>query len=167
MTKEEAMLKYPGLEIIAGDGEDAYREGEPIVERSPLAVVIEHPTEEKYLLAKWRNGWVGLLTGGVEPGDTEEQTVQREVHEETGYKNVTDIKKHDIVTHSLFFHIEKKVNRLAHYHLMSCKLKDLEQDPVAPEELAIAVFEWVPKDGVEKILTTEEIKKLWRYFIKA
>ncbi len=159
--------QYPDIEINEdGDG-DAYKEGAPIVERDPVAVIIKHPTEDAYLIAKWKGiEWNGLLTGGIEGGDTLEQTVQKEIHEESGYKNVSRIVPLDFVSHALFFHPVKNVNRLAHYHLVYAELADLAQDEVSEEEKNIADFVWIPKGDVAKTLTRKGMQLLWEFYIK-
>jgi 8-oxo-dGTP pyrophosphatase MutT (NUDIX family) len=165
MNKTEIIEKYPDIDINESGGLDNFREGEPIVERDPIAVIIKHPEQELYLIAKWSNDWCGFLTGGIEEGDTLEQTVNKEVLEETGYKNIAVIKPMDYVSHGLFYHIVKHVNRLAHYHLVFAQLADLDQQEISEEELAIATFMWVPKEEVENTLTRGDMKKLWRFYI--
>jgi 8-oxo-dGTP pyrophosphatase MutT (NUDIX family) len=167
MKKEEILAMYPDIDINESGGSDNFREGEPIIERDPIAVIIQHPTDELYLIAKWSNGWCGFLTGGIEPGDTLKDTVNKEVLEETGYKNISLIQEMDCVSHGLFYHIVKHVNRLAHYHLVFSKLADLEQEEISEEELAIAKFIWVKKDEVEETLTRKDMKKLWRFYLES
>lgn len=167
MNKKEILQKYPDVDVNESGGADNFRPDEPIVERDPIAVIIQHPTEDLYLIAKWSNGWCGFLTGGVEDGDTVDETVRKEVLEETGFKNIEQIQQMDYVSHGLFYHIVKHVNRLAHYHLVFAKLTDLEQQQVSDEELAIANFEWVHKDMVAEILTRQDMKKLWDFYLKS
>lgn len=165
-TIEQLKLKYPNIDINMSGGTDTYQDGQPIVERDPIAVVIKHPTDDLYLIAVWKNDWKGFLTGGIEEGDTLEQTVRKEIHEETGFKNIGLIKPLDCVSHGLFFHIVKRVNRLAHYHLVYAELADLEQDPISEEELAIAQFKWIPKADVLDMLSRSDMKLLWNYYIE-
>ena len=68
MTKEEILKLYPDVDINESGGLDTFRPEEPIIERDPIAVIIKHPTDDSYLIAKWSNGWCGLLTGGIEEG---------------------------------------------------------------------------------------------------
>ena len=166
MTLDEIKAKYPDIGINTSGGPDSYQDGVTIVERDPIAVVIKHSTDEKYLIAKWKQTvWNGFLTGGIEGNDTLEETVQKEVHEETGYKNVAKVQAMDCVSHGLFFHVVKKVNRLAHYHLVFAQLTDLEQDEVSEEEKSIAEFEWIPREEVMDLLTHDNMKMLWKYYL--
>jgi 8-oxo-dGTP pyrophosphatase MutT (NUDIX family) len=167
MTKDEILAKYPDVDINESGGLDNFREDEPIIERDPIAVIIKHPEEDLYLIAKWSNGWCGLLTGGIEEGDKIEDTVRKEVLEETGFKNVSFIEPMNFVSHGLFYHTVKHVNRLAHYHLVFATLSDLKQEDISEEELAIAKFIWVKKDNVEDVLTREDMKKLWRFYLES
>ncbi len=167
MTREEIIAKYPDIYVNESGGSDSYQEGQSIIERDPVAVIIEHPTEEKVLVSMWKkSNWNGFLTGGIEGDDTLEQTVAKEIHEETGFKNIAKIVPTDFIAHGLFFHPIKNVNRLAHYHLVLVKLADLEQDEVSEEEKAIADFEWVDKSEVEKMLTQKDMRMLWQYFVE-
>lgn len=164
-TLEEIKALYPTIDINMSGGSDSYQEGVTIIERDPIAVIIKHPTQELYLLADWKNSdWKGFLTGGVEDGDTIAQTVSKEIHEETGYKNVAQVIEMNCVSHGLFFHTVKKVNRLAHYHLVFAQLENLGQDTVSEEEQAIANFIWVVRDEVSNLLTGKDMKTLWNYY---
>lgn len=167
MTIEEIKAKYPDIDINTSGGTDSYKEGLPIVERDPVAVIIKHPDQDLYLVSQWKkSNWNGFLTGGIEEGDTVEQTVRKEIHEETGFKNVADIKPLDFVSHGLFFHPIKNVNRLAHYHLVFARLADLEREEVSEEESSIADFVWVPSDEVFELLTRNDMKLLWKYYLE-
>ncbi|MDQ5949345.1 MAG: leucyl-tRNA synthetase [Patescibacteria group bacterium] len=163
---QEIKTLYPDVDINQDGINDAYREDLPIVERDPLAVIIKHPTEDLYLMANWKNAdWKGFLTGGIEEGDTLEKTVQKEIHEETGFKNVAKIVPLDFTAHALFFHTVKNVNRLAHYHLVFAELANLEQDVVSEEEQKIADFIWVPKNKVLETITRNAMKSLWNFYL--
>ncbi len=165
MKFEEIIAKYPEIDINDDGGPDQYQSGLPIIERDPVAVIIRHPTENSYLLADWKRAdWKGFLTGGIEEGDTLEETVRKEIHEESGYKNVARIVATDFQSHALFFHPVKNVNRLAHYHLVFAQLADLEKDAVSEDESKIADFIWVPYEKVEHTITRKGIKLLWNLY---
>ncbi len=165
MTKSDVLKLFPDADINESGGLDNFREGESIIERDNVAVIIQHPVNEQYLIAKWNNGWCGLLTGGIESGKSIQENVCQEILEETGYRNVLQIQQLECVSHGLFYHVVKHENRLAHYHLVFAKLRDMEQQAVSEEEQAIATFIWVPKDEVEEILSRKDMKKLWRFYL--
>ncbi|MFA7252546.1 MAG: NUDIX hydrolase [Candidatus Paceibacterota bacterium] len=167
LTKEKILELYPDADINESGGLDNFRPDVRIVERDPIAVIIQHPTENLYLIAKWSNGWCGFLTGGIEPGDTLQDTVRKEILEETGYKNVAEILPMNCVSHGLFYHTVKQVNRFAHYHLVFAKLANLEKQEVSEEELAIAKFVWMKKSDIEDTLTRRDMKKLWRFYLES
>lgn len=166
-TEKEIIKIYPDI-CINNEGEsDAYKEGLPIIERDSVAIVIKHPNENLYLLADFKQSkWKGFLTGGIEGGDSLEKTVYKEIHEESGYKNISKIISMNFVSHSLFFHPVKKVNRLAHYHLAYAELADLEKDEVSDEEKNIADFIWVSFDNVLETLTRKGMKLLWKFYVE-
>ncbi len=165
-TIQEIKELYPTIDINTEGGSDSFQEGVDIVERDPIAVIIKHPTEELFLLADWKNSdWKGFLTGGIEDGDSVETTVRKEILEETGYTHVSKIVAMDCVSHGLFFHTVKKVNRLAHYHLVFAELADLDKKDVSDEEKSIAEFIWVKKEDVLHTLSRKDMKILWEYYI--
>lgn len=153
------------LDINVGPGKDAYVSSASIVERNNIACIIKHPTEDKYLISKWKQvSWNGFLTGGIEEGMTNEETAKQEVREETGYVNIKNVTVHDFASHSLFYHVVKQQNRLAHYNLVVVELEDLKQEKVSEEEQAICDFVWVPKNEVAELLTRYDMKSLWQYY---
>ncbi|MDB5254615.1 MAG: leuS [Parcubacteria group bacterium] len=163
---QEIKALYPDIDVNQDGVNDSYREDLPIIERDPIAVIIKHPTEDLYLMAKWKSAeWSGFLTGGIEEGDTLERTVQKEIYEETGFKNISKIIPLDFTSHALFFHTVKNVNRLAHYHLVFAQLADLTKDSVSEEEQNIADFVWVQKNDVLKTITRNAMKSLWNFYL--
>lgn len=150
-------------DINTGPGDDAFREGEPIVDRDNVVVIIEHPQKDEFLCAKWKQvDWQGFVTGGIKDGMSIEETALAEVREETGYQNLEIVKVHDQSSHGLFWHVVKKQNRRANYRIVHVKLKDLEQSERNQEEQAIADFLWIPRAEVNDFLKREDMKYPWR-----
>jgi leucyl-tRNA synthetase len=146
-----------------GPGDDAFRDGEPIVDRNNVVVIIEHPEKDEFLCAQWKQvDWQGFVTGGIEEGDSVEETALAEVREETGYQNVEILKVHDQSSHGLFWHVHKKQNRRANYRIVHVKLTDLEQVERSSEEQEIADFLWIPRSEVNDFLKREDMKYPWR-----
>lgn len=155
------------LDINMSGGNDNFREGVEIVERNNIACIIKHPTEEKFLISKWKKvDWNGFVTGGIEEGDTVKETAEKEIKEETGYINIKNITETDYSAHGLFYHVHKGTNRLAHYKLVIVELADLENIVVSEDESEICDFVWIAKDEVLETLTRDDMKSLWRYFLE-
>lgn len=153
------------FDINRDGGADSYQDGVEEIERYNVAVVIEHPEKEEFLCVKWKKSdWQGFVTGGVEGGDTESETAIKEVQEETGYQNAEVVKVYDKSSHGKFYHVGKKVNRLAHYKVVHVKLKDLEAKERSQEEKDIADMMWVKKEAVKDFLKREDMKYVWRVF---
>ncbi|MCI5050958.1 MAG: class I tRNA ligase family protein [Candidatus Pacebacteria bacterium] len=150
-------------DVNTGPGDDAFREGEEIVDRDNVVVIIEHPEKDEFLCARWKQvDWQGFVTGGIEDGMSIEETALSEVREETGYQNPEIIKVYDQSSHGLFWHVVKQQNRRANYRIVHVKLKDLEQVARSPEEQAIADFLWIPRLEVNDFLKREDMRYPWR-----
>lgn len=166
MKIEEIKNNFTPLDINTGPGEDAYVDGAEIVERNNVALIIKHPTENKYLISKWKQvDWSGFLTGGIEEGESKIETAKKELVEESGFKNIRNIKDMNFASHGLFYHVVKKQNRLAHYNLVFIELENLEQNEVSEEEKLICDFVWIDKDEVVDNLKRDDMKNLWNYYL--
>ncbi len=153
------------LDINMGPHGDAYQSKASIIERSNVACIVKHPTENKYLLAKWKKvDWSGFVTGGIENGATAEETARQEVTEETGFTNIASVEVKDFSSHGLFYHVVKKQNRFAHYRLSVVTLSDLTRAQVSEEETSIADFVWVDEKEVEGALSRFDMKSLWQFY---
>ena len=160
---EFSIIEDEIIDYNTGPGGDAFREGEPVVERNNVVVIIEHPDKNEFLCARWKQvDWCGFVTGGIEEGESIEDTAINEVVEETGYKNPEIIKVYNKSSHGIFWHVVKKQNRHANYKIVHVKLKDLERDEPSDTEKEIAEFVWVPKEKVDEFLMREDMKYPWR-----
>lgn len=119
--------------FIAG-GADTPREGLPFIEREAITALVWDAVSKKYLGLRWKEvDWETFITGGVEEGQTPEETARAEVLEETGYKNLRLIK---ILPryHAKFYHAPKKVNRFAHFHCFLFELVNQDREEITSEE---------------------------------
>ena len=138
------------------------KDGEPFEERDALAMVVKHWEKNEYIGLKWKKvAWQTLITGGVGKDKNAEEAARREVLEETGYKNLKLIKELPMV-HSKFYHVPKKVNRFAHFHVFYFELKNGEQEAITKEEQGNHKVVWVPKDKMEQFFTAESHKYIWQ-----
>ncbi len=154
------------LDINDDGGRDSYQPKKEIKERSNVACIIKHPTEDKYLISKWRKvTWNGFVTGGIEDGETAEDAARKEVLEETGFTAVKSVSLKDFTSHGLFYHPIKEENRFAHYRLAVVELSSLDRQEVDEAEQAICDFVWVDKEEVEALLTRFDMRSLWQFYI--
>ena len=131
-------------------GLDAVRKDLPMVEREAIIAIVKHWKEEKYIVLRWKKvTWHTFVTGGIEEGQTPEQAAIMEIREETGYLHpmlVQDLGK----SHGKFYHVQKQVNRFAHFHSMYFKLQDGEREEVLLEEKEKHEVIWLSKAEIEK-----------------
>lgn len=153
------------LYINDDGGNDAYQPKKEVKERSNVACIIKHPTEDKYLISKWKKvAWNGFVTGGIEEGGTAEEAARKEVLEETGFSSLKTMKVHNFSSHGLFYHVVKNENRLAHYRLVTVELSDLSRQAVTEEEQSLSDLVWVDASEVEKMLTCFDMRALWQFY---
>lgn len=167
MIIEEIRNKFTSLDVNTGPGADAYVDDAEIVERNNVALIIKHPNENKYLISKWKQvDWSGFLTGGIEEGESIEETARKELEEESGFKNIRNITDMNFASHGLFYHVVKKQNRLAHYNLVFIELEDLQNVGVSDEEKLICDFVWVDEEEVINNLKRDDMKSLWNFYLE-
>lgn len=128
------------------EGADAFKVSKSAEYREAVCVVVRNPKDNTYLGLKWKNHPIkALITGGVTEGEDISEAAQREVLEETGYKNLKLVRKTDFAIHSKFWHQVKKVNRHARFTYVFFDLEDEEQVEVAESEKALHEVVWVPE----------------------
>jgi ADP-ribose pyrophosphatase len=89
-----------------------------------------------------------MPTGGMHPGETEEQAVQRELAEEAGYVAGR-------LTKLCTFHTSKSVvEEVAHIYMA----EELRPAPVAPDATEFIEVRTVPFDEVVRLVVEHEIK---------
>ncbi len=141
-----------------------YRPDEPTKEKHGIIVLIKHWKEEKYLGLKWKEvAWGTMLTGGVDEGMTPEETVVKEIREETGFSHPKIIGKLGVVD-GLFYHVPKKTNQHVHGHMFYVELEDGAQDTVSAEEASKHDLAWLTLEELEKILTPDTHRHTLRLF---
>ncbi|MDP1690135.1 MAG: class I tRNA ligase family protein [bacterium] len=132
-----------------------YRPDEPTLEKNGIIAIIKHWKEEKYLELKWKEvAWGTFLTGGVDEGMTPEETVLKEIREETGYLHPKIVQKLGVVD-GLFYHVPKQKNQLVHAHIFSIELTDDAQEAIAAEEKAKHELQWLTLDELAAFLTPD------------
>lgn len=131
-----------------------YRSEEPVIKGESVIVFIKHPKEEKYLSLDWiKDSWGAktLLTGTIDDL-TPEETLAKEIKEETGYQNFKISKKLGVID-GLFYHLPKKTNKLVRGHVYLVELKDEEKNEISPEEKSFHKIKWLTVDELKGFLT--------------
>lgn len=119
--------------------------------RDSAKAVIMH--EGKVLLIKnikYEHGY-GLPGGGIEADETTEQTITREIIEETGFTDFTIASSLGVVEQNSFFDTTQKFRQrvLAGYLVT---LNSLNQQLQSDEDAQKLVLEWVsPKEAIQKL----------------
>lgn len=135
-------------------GSAAFRANEPAQEHRGVIALVKHWSEEKFIGLRWPAAeWGTLLTGTIEGGMAPEETVLKEIREETGFKNARIAKRLGMV-HSRYYHAPKKVNRFGHTDAFYVELLDGAQEPVSAEESARHELRWLSLDELRSFLTS-------------
>ncbi len=141
-----------------------YQHGEPVLEKSGIIAIIKHWRDEKYLGLAWKGvAWGTFLTGGVDKGITPEETVLKEIREETGYLHPKIVKKLGVVD-GLFYHVPKRKNQLVHAHIFSVELGDGKRGDIVPEEEARHELRWMTLKELATFLTPDTHRHSLRLF---
>lgn len=110
--------------------------------------------EKVLIIQQKKTGNFGFPKGHVEAGETEKETVLREVKEETGI----DIELISDKRYSISYIQNETINKEVVYYLAKLTNKDFEKK----QEEEICNIIWVNIEDVENILSFENIKELWR-----
>ena len=145
--------------FINEEGDGAVRKDLPFIKRNAVCAIVRNPKDGKYLCVSWKKFLMhGFVTGGVEEGEDFIEGAIREIHEETGYKNVKFIKDPNIAIHSLFYHRVKEQNRWARFQYLFFDLINEEQDPVDKKESDLHDVVWKAKEELKDFFTVVEGK---------
>jgi len=124
-----------------------------VKEKSVGAVLFrEEGSALKFLLLHYKAGHWGFPKGHVENGETEEQTLRREIREETGIANVnvfTGFREH---TKYFFRRGNETVFKEVVFYLASCEAKEVK---ISHEHQG---FEWLSSEEALSRLTFDNTK---------
>ncbi len=160
----------PIVPVIAREHVDNVRPlvpGKPIEERKAAQIIVQHPTEDKYLMLKlkgWEVDTYSLPIGGVDEGEEPVESVLRELHEETGFTDIGDVTSIAEPYFALFHHDLKQVNRRALVHSFYTRLNSLEQIEVADSELAKHDLLWVDLEELHNKLHGQGVQEIVSIF---
>ncbi len=131
--------------------DDTVRKDKPTIERHNVLAILQNKKGETLCLDWSGNGWKSFLIGGVEGGENVVDAGEREILEESGYKNVKFI-KHLGGQSQLFFAPHKDINRKAIVFAVLFELENDERVEVAKEELEQHTPIWIKNENVEDFI---------------
>ncbi len=124
------------------DPTNPHIDGKEVVFRNAVIAVLRDPKTDKLLVLKWKKQpWTTFVMGGIEDGERPEEAGEREIKEETGYKNIKFIRALG-GAQSEFFAAHKDVNRIAHTRSLLFELVDETKSEIGAEESEIHEPEW-------------------------
>ena len=134
------------------------KEGLPFVYRKAVECHVRNPKNNKFLYLDWKVAdWNSPVTGGIEGDENLVDAALREIHEETGYKNLKFIQELGGPIRADFYHPHKKENRRADFYGILFELENEDRDEVPEGELAKHESVWIPKDQIQSFSTISPI----------
>ncbi len=129
--------------------------GLPFEERDAIIAIVKHWSADTYIALKWKKvSWGTFITGGIEEGQTAEETATMEIREETGFLHPKLVGDFGLV-HGKFYHVPKKVNRFAHSRVLYFNLEDGAQENITEEEREKHEVLWLTREELKQFLTPD------------
>ena len=123
-------------------------------ERSAGAIVFKKDKEIEYLLLHYESGHWDFPKGHIETNETEQQTVKREIEEETGIKDAKIV--HDFKEKIQYYFKFKNelISKEVVFYLAQTKTKQIK---LSFEHIG---FEWLPFEKAKEKLTFKNAKDI-------
>ncbi|MBI5529963.1 MAG: class I tRNA ligase family protein [Candidatus Doudnabacteria bacterium] len=158
-------FKLPIVQVVAPEfvSKDEPPKPElPFVPRNAVVCLVRNPKTNEFLCLQWQvsEAWKTFVTGGVEKGEDYIVACQREVAEETGYKNIKLVAELG-QAHEKFYHLLKKENRHAYFKGFVFDLVNEDKTEVVGEELAKHKPVWVSEKSVAAFIKGAVFKHFW------
>ena len=138
-----------------------FKEGYPLIKFNVICAIIKHWKEDKYLIIKYtKDNSTGFLTGKIEDGENNVDTLLREIKEETGFINFKRIIPICKTKCSLFVN-RKSRNAEGFCSSYFVELKDENQIEISIEEKNKQAYFFVDEKDVENYLKDEDFKYIF------
>ena len=144
------------------DARNPLQPGLPIVGRNAVQAIVQHPTDDTYLLLRlkgWDSETYGLPMGGIDETEDVAAAATRELLEDARYDEPDEVR---IVAPSYatnFYHEFKKENRRATVRTVAIKLRSLHQADVSADEQALHEPLWVSLDELQAKVHGDGVKR--------
>lgn len=160
-------FNLPIVQVVAPtllDQENPPREDKEDTDRRVAMCVVKHPTEDSYLTLRWTSfDWHNLVMGGIEDGETAEETGLREITEETGYTDVEYVKTMPLSLNSRFYAKHKDVNRNIITTVMFYQLRSLKKIDTQRESHEQFEAEWVSRKDLAALRPVSELPYILKW----
>lgn len=126
-----------------------------ILDKSFGAVALRRPKGEwEVLIVQPHWGFWGLPKGHPDPGETPQQTLERELFEETNLRVVRYLSARIFTEQYQFQHHKQRIDKTVYYYLVEA------EGVVALQENELKSYVWIPLVRSEERVTYPETKKV-------
>ncbi len=124
-----------------------------VTERTGVGVFLIDKTKNKALVLREKSKINGLIEGGIEENETEEAAIKREVLEETGYKDVSVVKK--VGTNTFYAGTPKFNLILKKYTYFIAELNSNDKQKPTKPDSSNPTPVWIDLNNLDKALNWE------------
>ena len=125
-----------------------------IEERSAGVILFNKAEGIQFLVLKYPSGHWDFVKGNIEEGEQEEETVKRELFEETGINNLEIHQGFNEKAEYNYYKKNNKVHKIVSYYLGETNQKQVK---LSFEHLE---YKWSNYEGLMKLITFENSKEI-------
>jgi leucyl-tRNA synthetase len=118
--------------------------------RDAVRAIIKHPTEDRYLFLTAHDWIVRFVGGGIEEGLNLEESLLKEIMEETGYTDINIVHNQILTIHFSKYTKTKWINSYGYCYYYYCQLNSLQQETISPEEFNKHQPVWMTPQQVDE-----------------